>query len=194
MAACVKTRIVTILVASAVLTAGAAGAQPTRRVVAAFYPVAYAAAQIAGAGVSVQNLTPAGAEPHDLELRPSDVVAVGRADLVLYRGQGFQPAVEKAVESTHAHGVDLLSGLRLRQGQSEQGSRALDPHVWLDPLRYAQMATRIGGALGRREAAAAFVSRLRALDSRFRASLAHCTRRTVVTSHARRQFSIRSKG
>jgi zinc transport system substrate-binding protein len=179
-----KTRIVTIFMLGVPLLIAATGTASTRRVVAAFYPVAYAAEQIGGASVSVQNLTPSGAEPHDLELRPSDVVAIQRADVVLYLGQGFQPAVEKAVQSTHAHGIDLLSGFRLRQGKDEQGRRVLDPHVWLDPLRYAQMATRIGAALGRKQAAAVYVSRLRALDARFRAGLAQCRRRTIVTSHA----------
>jgi zinc transport system substrate-binding protein len=155
-----------------------------RHVVAAFYPVAYAAQAIGGPTVTVQNLTPAGAEPHDLELRPSDVVSVQRADLVFYLGEGFQPAVEKAVESTHAHGVDLLAGLRLRAGKDERGHPARDPHVWLDPLRYAEVASRIGGALGRRQATAAFVARLHALDAQYRAGLARCRRKTIVTSHA----------
>ena len=164
--------------------AAASWAAETRRVVAAFYPVAFAAQEIGGATVSVRNLTPAGAEPHDLELRPSDVVSIQRADLVLYLGEGFQPAVEKAVKSTHAHGVDLLAGFRLRSGKDEQGHQALDPHVWLDPLRYADLASRIGGALGRPRATAAFVARLRALDARYHAGLARCTRKTIVTSHA----------
>ena len=60
-------------------------------VVAAFYPLAYAAEQIAGSSVDVRNLTPAGAEPHDLELTPGDVRDVDGATLVLYLGDGFMP-------------------------------------------------------------------------------------------------------
>ena len=48
-------------------------------VVAAFYPLAYAAEQIAGPRRAVRNLTPAGAEPHDLELTPGDVREVDDA-------------------------------------------------------------------------------------------------------------------
>ena len=47
-----------------------------RAIVAGFYPLAFAAEQIAAAGTDVHNLTPAGAEPHDLELTPGDVRAV----------------------------------------------------------------------------------------------------------------------
>jgi zinc transport system substrate-binding protein len=103
-------------------------------VVAAFYPVAYAAQAIAGGTVTVQNLTPAGAEPHDLELTPSDVVAIDRAALVLYLGDGFQPALEKAIASTHAHALDLLAAVRPAPSVNEGGGAALDPHVWLDPV------------------------------------------------------------
>ena len=44
-----------------------------RTVVASFYPLAFAAQQIGGAGIDVRNLTPPGVEPHDLELSGSDV-------------------------------------------------------------------------------------------------------------------------
>ncbi|MBM3687553.1 MAG: zinc ABC transporter substrate-binding protein, partial [Actinobacteria bacterium] len=43
------------------------------KVVAAFYPLQFAAEQVGGAAVEVVNLTPPGAEPHDLELTPQDV-------------------------------------------------------------------------------------------------------------------------
>jgi zinc transport system substrate-binding protein len=165
-------------------TSGLSGAGDRSQVVASFYPLAYAAEQIGGSGVSVENLTPAGAEPHDLELKTSDVVAIQKAAYVFYLGNGFQPGVEDAVASTHAHGTDLLSGLRLREGNNEQGHTAVDPHVWLDPILYARMATKIGQTLGRPRAAARFRARLRTLDTQYRAGLAHCKRRTIVTSHA----------
>jgi zinc transport system substrate-binding protein len=178
----------------AIVTA-AATASPARRVVAAFYPVAYAAEEIGGPSLAVTNLTPAGAEPHDLELRPSDVISIQKSDLVLYLGQGFQPAVEKAVKSTHAHGVDLLAGFKLDKGTDEEGNPALDPHVWLDPLRYAEMATKIGRALGDRlRATGAFVARLHALDAQYHTGLAHCRRRIIVTSHAAFGYLVKRYG
>jgi len=165
-----KTRIVTIgWAVLMVIAVAAGGATGQRRVVAAFYPIAYAAQQIGGPTVSVRNLTPAGAEPHDLELQPSDVVAIQRADDVFYLGEGFQPAVAKAVASTHAHGIDLLERVRLRTGKDEQGHPGLDPHVWLDPVRYAGIARTIGHVLARPRATASFVARLRALDGVYRA-------------------------
>jgi len=64
-------------------------------IVAAFYPLAYAAEQVAGPDATIINLTPPGAEAHDLELTAQQVAQIADADLVLYI-PGFQPAVDEA--------------------------------------------------------------------------------------------------
>lgn len=143
-------------------------------VVAAFYPLAYAAEQIAGSRADVRNLTPAGAEPHDLELTPGDVRDVNDATLVLYLGGGFMPGLETAVQERSGRSVDLLAKQRVGR----------DPHVWLDPVRYAAMVRTIGAALGDDAAAARLVRRLDGLDAALRRGLARCDRRQIVTSHA----------
>ncbi len=158
--------------------------QGKESVVAAFYPIAYAVEQIAGGAADVRNLTPAGAEPHDLELTAGDVEAVHDGDVVFYLGQGFMPGLEKAVESRDGGSVDLLEGRRLRPGPAEDGSPIRDPHVWLDPARYAAMARAIGKTLGNEAAADRFAARLARLDNAYRHGLANCKRRQIVTSHA----------
>jgi zinc transport system substrate-binding protein len=170
------------IVVASVLTAlfvGNGSTRPTdrRSVVAAFYPLAYAAQQLGGPQVHVTNLTPAGAEPHDLELRPSDVNTVNHAGVVLLMGHGFQPQLERVAAGSKAEVLTLLDTPGLdRHGQ--------DPHVWQDPLRYALLVERMGKALHAEPAAARFVARLHALDHDFRAGLAHCARHEIVTSHA----------
>jgi zinc transport system substrate-binding protein len=162
---------------------GSSGSDRRPTVVAAFYPLSWAAERIAGPGVRVVNLTPAGAEPHDLELTPRDIEAIDDARLVLYLGRGFQPAVEKAVEDRSGPSLDLLEGQHLAAGVGEE-SGAADPHVWLDPVRFARIAVAIGAALHRGQAAASLAARLRRLDLRFRTGLRHCARHELVTSHA----------
>ena len=164
-------------VTAAFAAGGDSGRPSATRVVAAFYPLAYAAEQIGGTRVHVTNLTPAGAEPHDLELSPDDVLAVKDAGLVLLMGHGFQPQLERAAGDANGRSLSLLD----TPGVDRRGN---DPHVWLDPLRYALIVRAIGTALHAEPAAARLVSRLHALDREFRAGLEHCTRREVVTSHA----------
>ena len=163
-------------------------------VVAAFYPLAYAAEQIGGDRVSVVDLTPPGAEPHDLELTAGDVKVVQDADLVLYLGHGFQPGLEDAVAERDGPSRDLLDGQALGSYTDEGGKSAADPHVWLDPVRYAKMARATAAGLGRPGAADAFVARLETLDRRLRRGLGTCARRQIVTSHAAFGYLARRYG
>ena len=140
-------------------------------VVAGFYPLAWAAERIGGPGTRVVNLTQAGAEPHDLELSPRDVAAIRDAELVVYVGGGLQPSLEDAVASREGSSLDVL-----RVGD--------DPHVWLDPVRFAAIAREIGAALGRPVPASRLADDLGALDEEFRAGVDQCERRTLVTTHA----------
>lgn len=161
-------------------SSGAGGAQDT--VVAAFYPLAYAAEQIAGSSAGVRNLTPAGAEPHDLELTAGDVRDVDGAKLVLYLGNGFMPGLETAIRRRSGPSLDLLAGESLSSEAGDGGES--DPHVWLDPVRYAAMARSIAAALGGDAAGSRLARRLERLDEEFRSGLARCQRRQIVTSHA----------
>ncbi|MDQ4086163.1 MAG: metal ABC transporter substrate-binding protein [Actinomycetota bacterium] len=153
-------------------------------VVAAFYPFAYVADRVAGPHATVTNLTAPGAEPHDLELSPQQVAEVAESDVVVYE-QGFQPAVDDAVEE-NAEGAAVVE-------VTEVVPLAGDPHVWQDPAKLAAVARQVGRTLSRtdpghaadyRRNAAELVAELRALDRRFRRGLADCERRTIVTSHA----------
>ena len=147
--------------------------EPGRQVVAAFYPLAFAAEEVAD-DVSVVNLTPAGTEPHDLELSVRDVERVRDADVVLLIGRGFQPAVEDASAAARGEVVDLLAELDAGE----------DPHVWLDPERYGDLVERVAAALGDEAAALPLVERLRALDRAYERGLADCERDEIVVAHA----------
>jgi zinc transport system substrate-binding protein len=183
-----RTRIILISIAAVLGGCGGSTSQADRsEVVAAFYPLAYAAQRVGGEAVSVTNLTPPGAEPHDVELSARDVERVRAAGVVLYLGSGFQPALERAVEGASGETFDLLDGLEPRTGASEEHTadrEAVDPHVWLDPVLYAEVVDRVGQALSRPEDAAALEAELVALDVEFRAGLGECERKQLVTSHA----------
>jgi zinc transport system substrate-binding protein len=187
------------IIVAAVLT-GCGGsddsAGPDRReVVAAFYPLAWAAERVAGDAAEVTNLTPPGAEPHDIELSARDVERIRGADLVVYVGRGFQPGVEDAAEDSDGETMDVLRGQTLRPASAHHGHEGeaeghdedesgLDPHVWLDPVRLAGIVERLGTALGAEGRASELAGELRALDRELRRGLARCERREIVTSHA----------
>jgi zinc transport system substrate-binding protein len=170
-------RLITVFIIAA-LVSGCGGAfhgAGGTRVVAAFYPVAYAAAQVGGPGFVIENLTPPGVEPHDLEATPNAVKSIREADRVLLLGHGFQPQLEAAAGK--GSGVFYLLET---PGLARHG---VDPHVWLDPVRYALIVQRIASALGRPKAAAPMVAKLHELDRAYRAGLGNCTRHEIVTSH-----------
>ena len=176
-------RIVLILVSALLLAGcGVGGSGGKNSVVAAFYPLAYAAERIGGPSFHVENLTPPGAEPHDLELTPREVGRIVNASLVLYLSHGFQPAVSKAVEQGRGLKVDVLAGLPLHRNVGGEAGLTADPHVWLDPLLFARIGTKIGAALHR--PSSGFVADMRKLDQAYRNGLRDCKRREIVTSHA----------
>ncbi len=176
-------RIVLVLTVAATV-AGCGGAETdaeAKQVVAAFYPLAFAAEQIAGDAVEVTNLTPPGVEPHDLEISAGDVRTLREAELVLFLGGGFQPAVERAVAGRHS-AVDLLE----TQPSTDAAAEMLvqDPHVWLDPRAYARIVRRIGHELDGEDGAEQLALRVESLDAELERGLGRCRRRDVVTSHA----------
>lgn len=187
-----------------------ADASATIKVVAAFYPVAEAAERVGGDGIEVVNLTPAGTEPHDLELTPDQVDKLEDADLVVYLGNGFQPAVEAAAERREGPTLDLLERLEVASGatealeaeehgedeaagEEEHAGEEIDPHFWLNPVRLSEAADAIRIELDLLAPAesAGFASNLKAyqeqlenLDEEFESTLSNCARKEIVTSHA----------
>lgn len=159
---------------------------------AAFYPLEFVAERVGGGHVSVTGLTPPGAEPHDLELSPSQVAAIAGADLVVFLA-GFQPAVDDAV-AAHAEraGLDVTGVVPLLPGTTDRPGDP-DPHVWLDPDRLASIAGALAAALGAADPghaadytanAGALAEELAVLDAEYADGLANCQRREIVVSHA----------
>jgi zinc transport system substrate-binding protein len=173
------------------------------RVVASFFPIADAARAVGGDVVDVATLTPPGTEPHDLELTTRQVDRLQDAALVLYLGQGFQPAVEEIAEERDGPSVDLLGGLPLVPNADDDEDGARDPHFWLDPTLMSAAVDEIEQALAEvaPEHAATFAAnadeyraRLAGLDAEFQSALASCARRAVVTSHAAFSYLTRRYG
>ncbi|MPZ25036.1 MAG: zinc ABC transporter substrate-binding protein [Micromonosporaceae bacterium] len=203
-----------LAVPAAACASGSAAEDPDAvQVVAAFYPLEFLAGRVGGEHVSVTGLTPPGAEAHDLELSPSQVAEVSEADLVVHLA-GFQPAVDDAV-TAYATGssLDVATVVPALDHNDEQAEQAepddhaddhgdddhgddhggADPHVWLDPDRFATIAGAAAERLAEldpdhaaayRANADALGADLATLDAELAEGLASCERREIVVSHA----------
>ena len=201
-------RVAGVVLPAALLPVACSTATPSNggiRVVAAFYPLAYVAEQVGGTHVDVENLTAPGVEPHDLELTPGQVRDLAEAELVVYLGHGFQPAVEDAIDQLDDDRVlDVLADQELLTREQEEredvtetvGSSEtedVDPHVWLDPTRMTRIVDDIDGGLqdveptledANEDRVGELMLKLADLDDAYSDGLAHCVTRAFVTSHA----------
>lgn len=82
-------------------------------------------------------------------------------------------------------------GAGQEKGHDEHGGK--DPHIWLDPVRYAQVAEGVGKKLAEADPehkktyaknTRALTERLRALDEDFKKGLARKKTDTFITTHA----------
>ncbi|MGW7405492.1 metal ABC transporter substrate-binding protein [Streptomyces sp. NPDC054833] len=175
-------------------------------VVASFYPMAFLAEQIGESHVHVTSLTSPGQEPHDLEISPRQIAQLEESDAVLYL-KNLQPSVDNAVaQSGLKTKIDAASLTTLEEHGNEVGGHAAehdtgenteesgkDPHIWLDPVKYAEVAKGVGAAFEKadpdhaadyRKNTAALVKKLDELNTRFEDGLANTKTKVFLTTHA----------
>jgi zinc transport system substrate-binding protein len=188
-------RLILILGSATILIASGLACSPTARsddsndqgvtVVAAFYPLFEAAERVGGKRAEVANVTPPGAEPHDIELSPDQVDQLLDADVALYLGSGFQPAVEQVAEQSDGITVDVLAEVAPQE--------TTDPHVWLDPVLMAEIVDAVERALSKADPqgsttyqgrATEFREDIGGLNEEFERGLEDCEHRIFITTHA----------
>jgi len=193
-----------LLVAVAVAASGCAASPSSAPgdgrpvVVAAVYPLGYAASRVVGDLARVDILVPPGTEPHDYELSGRQVASLRSATLVVYQA-GLDAALDEVVtQSATGAVVETGSLVTLRPpiaGAEEPATDTYgyDPHTWLDPTYMATFASVIATEMGRLDPAraaayqanaAAFQADLTSLDADFRAGLTGCRTSTFLTTHA----------
>jgi zinc transport system substrate-binding protein len=159
------------------------------------------ARQVGGDKIDVTTLISPGTEPHDYDPTPQDMAGVHDAKVFIYNGAGLEPWAEKIRDELSDSGVVVVNAsegivlLGKATGSGEQaaaGGAWADPHVWLDPELAALQVDNIRDGLieadpedrGYYDAnAEAFKARLSELDAAYRAGLADCATRQIVTSH-----------
>ncbi|MFE7836396.1 metal ABC transporter substrate-binding protein [Streptomyces sp. NPDC057474] len=184
----------------------AAGNTDKFDVVASFYPMAFLAEQIGGKYVNVTSLTEPGQEPHDLEISAKQTAALQESDAALYL-KGLQPSVDDAVAQSEVKTkIDAATLTALEEHGNEVGGHAAehddheheelegkDPHVWLDPVKYAEIAKGVGAAFEKADPdhadtyktnTEALVEKLGALSDQFENGLKNTDTKVFITTHA----------
>lgn len=163
--------------------------------VVSFYPLEYLANSIGGERVSVVNLTPPGAEPHDFEASPRDIEMLSRADIFVYNGSGLEPWIFGWTTGSFKHPrftVNMTEKLETDGNELIKRGNATDPHVWLDPVIMRKEALILRDTLIvadpsyeniYRENTSRLLAELDLLDARYRESLRVCEIRDMVVSH-----------
>jgi manganese/zinc/iron transport system substrate-binding protein len=127
-----------------------AHAQDRLSVVATTGMIADAARQIGGDAVEVRALMGPGVDPHSYRQTRSDIVAMTRADLVLWHGLYLEAQMEEffvdlgltrtVVAVAEAIPVNLLRG-------NQDYEDRFDPHVWMDPLLWSRVVLEVRDTL-----------------------------------------------
>lgn len=185
---------------------GSATQSGAKKVLTTFTILQDMAQQVAGTNAVVESITKPGAEIHEYDPTPLDIVKAQSADLVLWNGLGLERWFERFFGSVKDVPSVILSEGIQPMGISEgpyQGKP--NPHSWMSPanaLIYVENIRRALVKLDPAHAAAydanatAYAARIRALEAPLRQKLAEIPRdrRWLVTSEGAFSYLARDYG
>jgi ABC-type Zn uptake system ZnuABC Zn-binding protein ZnuA len=166
---------------------GSASASGHVRVLATTTQAADLVRHVGGDRVDVTQLLAPNADPHEYEVRPGDLKAVAKADVIVRSGGDVDTWLQDAIDGagSSAPVLTLIDHVRRRDD---------DPHWWQDPrnvelavpaIRDALVAADRGGASAYRAGADRYLAGVRALDAGVRRCIAGvpAAERKLVTTH-----------
>ncbi len=117
------------------------------KVVTSVSPITNIVKNIGGDLIDLVGLVPEGVNSHTFELRPSDVIKINKADLVIIDGLGLETNIEKIADELKNKKGDNLHILKLGDNTISKGEWIFDfsfpkekgdpnPHLWLN-VEYA---------------------------------------------------------
>jgi len=180
------------------LRAPPAAGQGVPMVVASFSVLGDMVRRVAGDRVRLETLAGPEMDAHRFQPRPSELLALREAVLVVRNGLGFDGFVDRMLRSAGWRGrvVTATEGIAARSmaGHAHGRGAVPDPHAWQDLRLGVHYVRRIAEGLAAADPADAaahvasaetYVTRLEELDAWVRAQVATVpeARRKVVTSH-----------
>ena len=193
-----------------------AAADKAFKVVTTFLPITLFTRAVAGDCATVTALIPPSLGPHDFQAKPGDLTALRQAGVLVKNGlemEGFLGKLVAAAENPQlvvidsSRGVATLESAEHGDGHGNDGDHdhgddhghdhghdhgAVNPHIWLDPLRAVQQVATIRDGLiqadpscadGYRRNAAAFTAQLKQLNSEIASQLEPYRGKTFVAFH-----------
>ena len=173
---------------------GDSGEDQRMRVVTTFTILQDMAQNVAGDKAVVESITKPGAEIHEYEPTPLDIVKAQSADLVIRNGMGLERWFDKFMGSIRdVPSVDLSDGVEpMSIGEGPYDGRP-NPHAWMSPRNALIYVENIRKALVEMDPAnaetynanaAAYSQQIKAIEQPMRETLAQIPeqRRWLVTS------------
>ncbi len=112
----------------------AARAEEPLPVVASFSVLGDMVRQIGGDAVAVRTLVPADGDAHTYQPRPSDLLAIRSARVVVLNGLGLDKWTDRLLASAGGNAARVTAtGAVTARHMSEDGKTIVDPHAWQDP-------------------------------------------------------------
>lgn len=189
------------------ISAGSALHAEPLKVVATFSILGDFAAEVGGERIALRTLVGPDSDAHVYEPRPSDAIALARADVILANGLEFEGFMSRliAASGTEAPITVLTEGVESMEepggghyhyvdGRAIFHAGAHDPHAWQSVANAKVYVGNIAAAFCDADAsgcqsyeanAAAYLADLDALDGEIRSAIAALPgdRRTVVVAH-----------
>jgi manganese/iron transport system substrate-binding protein len=187
----------TLVLAAALLWApqnALAQAKKPLRVVTTFTVIQDIAQNVAGSAAIVESITRPGAEIHDYQPTPLDVVKAQAADLVLWNGMNLERWFERFFDNVkEVPGVVVTEGIVPLGIKDGPYTGKPNPHAWMSPSNAVIYVENIRKALAKHDPAnaevyarnaAAYAASIKALDEPLRKRLAAIPegRRWLVSS------------
>ena len=177
------------------------------KVVTSFYPLEFLAKEIGKDIIDVQNITPAGSEPHQYEPTQRQIIEIAQSDILLTNGAGLESWTNKILQSNNPPKkiLELSKSFQLAQVEKED-QKIQDPHIWLSPKNYIKMAKLVSNSLQENQTPAnqaimttntqALIEKLEILDKNYQIKLSssNCGKIKFVTNHAAFNYLAKDYG
>jgi len=180
------------------------------KVVTTFLPITLFTRAVAGDCATVTALIPPSTGPHDFQAKPGDLAALRQARVLVKNGLEMEGFLDKLVASAGNSKLAVIDSSRgittidSPEEEAEHGHEhgedevhghahgAVNPHIWLDPLRAVQQVETIRDGLikadpscaeGYKRNAAAYITQLRQLNSEIAGKLKPYSGKTFIAFH-----------